>query len=480
MVPLSEARVDSWSDSLTPCWLQERLPHYLWPEDDHRGQVVQVRIVQKRATSDANVGSLVLAVIRQHDGTLLEQMYICSTCTDDELCVKYEEWISTATILPSVGPAVIPMPEANLLLVAFPNDREMRLLTEADLKRWLADHATTLANAGGRYPRWRLKALTVRLLRYAPGERLTTGCRGVFESEDGVQQPFAYIAKQLGKKRRARPLYRNLRSLGHHLSGSPTVRLPRAIAVDDETGLVMMEELPGKELKRSLHEVDVDAVMRALGEMLATFHQVPRRVRQTISVQNELHDVNRAASAIRSVVPSVASRVDACVARCRAMRWTDGTPNVLLHGACRLKHVFIHDGRLALVDVDGIRMGHPGYDLGHFLSSLYYLEAQEAITPAVRETCARRVLEGYAARAPWQVSPVSVLWFVAALLIHKQARKYALHLHDDRREKIDRVLTLAETALAGCEGLRRESSLEAVCHAMRGSRRYEGTSAPAQ
>ena len=253
------------------------------------------------------------------------------------------------------------MPEANLLLVAFPNDREMRLLTEADLKRWLADHATTLANAGGRYPRWRLKALTVRLLRYAPGERLTTGCRGVFESEDGVQQPFAYIAKQLGKKRRARPLYRNLRSLGHHLSGSPTVRLPRAIAVDDETGLVMMEELPGKELKRSLHEVDVDAVMRALGEMLATFHQVPRRVRQTISVQNELHDVNRAASAIRSVVPSVASRVDACVARCRAMRWTDGTPNVLLHGACRLKHVFIHDGRLALVDVDGIRMGHPGY-----------------------------------------------------------------------------------------------------------------------
>ena len=74
----------------------------------------------------------------------------------------------------------------------------------------------------------------------------------------------------------------------------------------------------------------------------------------------------------------------------------------------------------------------------------------------------RRFLEGYSARSPWRLKPAAVLWYTAAVLVHKQARKYVVHLHEDREEKVDRVLRLAEGALAACEHLQPGTSLDVV------------------
>lgn len=135
-------------------------------------------------------------------------------------------------------------------------------------------------------------------------------------------------------------------------------------------------------------------------------------------------------------------------------------PNVLLHGACKAAHVLVDGSRLALVDLDRIGMGHPAYDVGRFLSSLW-LEALPNSPPAYR-TSAYRFLEGYAARAPWRLSPVSVLWYMAAQLIEKGTRKYVLRFREGRQEEVVRIVTLAEKAMAGCEELRGEQSLEAI------------------
>src|SRR5207247_3261108 len=81
---------------------------------------------------------------------------------------------------------------------------------------------------------------------------------------------------------------RNLVALHKHLSGSRGVWLPRPMTFDEETGLVVMEELPGKDLIRALREVDLSSTMREGGEMLATFHQAPRVVRRSISLRETL------------------------------------------------------------------------------------------------------------------------------------------------------------------------------------------------
>jgi thiamine kinase-like enzyme len=113
-----------------------------------------------------------------------------------------------------------------------------------------------------------------------------------------------------------------------------------------------------------------------------------------------------------------------------------------------LNHILIHDDELVLVDLDSLRMGHPAYDLANFLSSLYYLEALERISPAVRCDIARHVLQGYAQGAPRPVSSAAVLWFLASLLVSKQAAKCVAHLQPGRRDRVQAFLTLAHAALA--------------------------------
>jgi aminoglycoside phosphotransferase (APT) family kinase protein len=447
-------------------WLQERLGEELWRNGERPGDVVKVRMIRRRVSAKGHIKSLYRVTLRRCDNTLLEQTYVGSEFPTEALRAEYDSWLSKATIEPAMGRAVILIPEANLMLLAFPNNRQMQVLDNDDLTAWLTRRATALAGQGDRRRRWRLGDVAMQLMQYHPGQRLTVRCRGSFVAEDGTHQPFAYIAKQFRKHKRARSVYRNLRWLGTHLNGSSSLRLPRAVAFDRESGLVVMEEMPGAELEQMLDALDLDRVMPRVGKMLASFHQVPRRVRKTISRRSELEKIRSAAKTIGSVVPSLLDRAETCVTRCRKVRWADDMPGVMLHGAFRPKHVFIDGGALGLIDVDGIRMGHPAYDLAEFLSALHFLETQGHISEEVRRTAAHRFLAGYAAHASWVPPPSAVLWFLATHLLHKHARTQSRCLDESRETKVCHLLMLAETALRGCEELRGEPSLEAIWRIM--------------
>ena len=155
-----------------------------------------------------------------------------------------------------------------------------------------------------------------------------------------------------------------------------------------------------------------------------------------------------------------------CFAALKALQWSDEVPAVLLHGAYRLSHILQADGELALVDLDSIRMGHPGYDLGKFLAYLYYLESSGQVSASARRDAAHKFLEGYTAAAPWRISPAAVLWFLASELMIKQTKKDLMQPGDDRRERVEGVLTLAEAALAAARTSSAGCALPKVCAAI--------------
>ena len=152
---------------------------------------------------------------------------------------------------------------------------------------------------------------------------------------------------------------------------------------------------------------------------------------------------------ISTAFPVLQPRLERLLNELKMVQWDD-SPTTLLHGTFRLNHIFIHGDELALIDFDSMRMGHPACDLANFLSALYYMEAQERLEPSQRQNIARHFIEGYAAKAPLPVQPEALLWFLADQLIRKQAHKYLKHFHADRAQKIERMLALSETALAGC------------------------------
>jgi aminoglycoside phosphotransferase (APT) family kinase protein len=431
-------------------WLRERLGRCIWLEHEIPCPIAEVR-VHHHKYSRRGTTALYDVVFDASGDRAVEQLYIGYELEPAALDAAYAAAVSEATRPPALGRTVVRIPEANLLLVAFPNDRRMHVADEKALHACLGRVALVMANRGQRRGHvWQVKDASFSVLRYAAGQRLTLRCRGSFETDQGVEHPFSFIAKQFRRPDEAKALYRTLVALQEHFADTRRVWLPRPVAFDDQTGLVLMEQLPGKDLLEALAEVDLGETMWGAGQMLATFHQAPRLVHRTASVQQKIDDIRDLARKVEKFFPSALPHLRACLARMLSVRWTDDAPDVLLHGAFRPKHVFVHGGRLALIDVDGICVGHPAHDIGHFLSALYYHEAQGLLSATDRSLAVSRFLQGYAARAPWRLQPVAVLWCTAAQLVHKQARKYVVHNHGDREEKVDHVLSLAERVLAGC------------------------------
>jgi aminoglycoside phosphotransferase (APT) family kinase protein len=448
-------------------WLMDHLPRYLWPDDP---DVQMVDLVIAHAWLSAK-RTIVLYRLRLGHGTQIgEQLYTGYLLPDDGLAAAYACMQHRDVVQPPLGRAVACIPEANLILLAFPNDRNMSLFSTADLRSWFSQ-PRLLVNAAGLACQpdplghettstlrevqssvrdetsHRLHNTRIEVLRYIPTKRCTARCEVTVHVQHEAPKDIRFIAKQFSDASKAKRLYRHLVALGQQQEVDG-VRVPRVLALDEDRALVLLEELPGTDLKQALPTIEVQPVMQAVGELLARLHCLSLRVRKTISRQSELEEVQHAIHTISAAVPGLRHRLFACLDQLSALHWDDTVPSVLLHGSYRLNHIFIHDGALALVDLDSLRVGHPAYDVANFLTALSYAEAQEQLSTSLRRDIVRSFLHGYAAKQPYALPPIAVLWYVVSLLLNKQAYKYVTHLHRDRDEKVQQMLRQAEAALA--------------------------------
>jgi thiamine kinase-like enzyme len=438
--------------ALNSHWLRENLPKYLWHANESSLALIDVEV--KHVWDSKKRVTVLYDLQLNGDGhPATQQQYVGYLVSGERLEKEYRSVLKKAKAQPPFGPAATLVPEANLILMAFPNDRKMSLLSKETLHVWLSAHLDEVANGALAGGRGQVEETKVETLRYVPDKRFTARCRVRLKTEHGDQKEISFIAKQLSDDKKAKRLYRNILSLPRAWAGDRTslrVRLPQALAWDENSAVIFLEDLPGENLASAISTVDLEKTMAAVGELLAHFHHAQKRVRKRVSCKSELKESRSAARAIGKAFPDLRRRLrELCNAQ-REIRWDDHQPVVLLHGSFRLNHLFIHHGELALLDLESLRMGHPAYDIANFLASLYYFEAQERMTAAQRQLIARYFLEGYAAKAPEPVVPRAVLWSLASLLINKQAAKYIAHFHEDRAAKAQRMLALAEAMTACC------------------------------
>jgi aminoglycoside phosphotransferase (APT) family kinase protein len=452
------------SHALDPHWLAANLSPRLWRDDELPGEVVEVKI-RDTWVSLQGLTTLYEVHLRVQSGGVVRQLYVGYEVKSDHFDKEYEALLRTASIPTGFGRPVVPIVEANLILLAFPNARKMRPLSQPELRHWLAGHIDSLVGPRLGTTAWQLEQATLDLLNYVPDRRLTMRCRCHIVADDHSERRISLIAKQFRSRKKAERLYRSLASLERSWR-CPPVSFPKALAFDRDRAIVFMEELPGRDLRRGVAELDLGQVLPAVGTLLATFHRAPTRVRRRTSVASELEMVNGALRIVTRTFPQMRQRARDCLAALNSLQWSDGVPAVLLHGAYRLSHVLHADGELALVDLDSLRMGHPAYDLGKFLAYLYYLEAVGEFSTSARRDAAHKFLEGYTAAAPWRISPAAVLWFLASELMIKQTKKDIIQPGDDRRERVEGVLTLAEAALAAARRSSTGCALPDVCAAI--------------
>lgn len=462
--------------ALNPAWLRQYLPEYLWRENEAPEEICALEVVQvwweeKRTTV------LYQFRLRPNSGAEREQLYVGYHVAAERLSEEYKSALKRAKLQPVAGRAVTVVPEANLVLLAFPNDRKLRLFTQEELGPWLKAkwrEARAALPLRARTKKWRIEAAHYEVLRYVPDKRFTMRCHIRLRHKNGATKTANVIAKQLSDGKKARKSFATLLGLQAawanisrltpkrllELRKTPMpVRFPRALGWDEKRALVFLEEIPGENLERLLGTLAVAPMLYKVGEMLAKFHQAPKRVRKRVTYKSETKEVRQALREIITTFPAWRARLRELLRAFKALSLPAAAQEVLLHGTFRLNHVFVHEGEPALLDLDSLRMGPAAYDLANFLSALYYFEAQGRLSEEQRVTIARAFLQGYAAHASGEVAPAEVLWFLFSLVLNKQASKYVSHHHPDREQKLARMLALAENVAALARGLSADTAL---------------------
>ena len=451
-----------FATAASPDWLTKHLPQHIWRDDEQPGSVQNVQIKKIWESSKRVTVLYDIAYNGSVQGGCTQQ-YVGYIVPDDNLEKEFSRTAKKAKTIPPVGKPVALLKEANLVLAAFPNERRMPLIQVDDFAQWLPKNLQNISFGEFRGQTWDLLEGEIETLKYVPDKRYTTMCNFRLRGKkEGGFANISFVAKQLADDKKARFLLNSLRKLARAWDGAAEasdpkyrltgpVRIPRPLGKLPHKPVVFIETIIGQNLKHVLDEINQERVLPKTGALLANFHKADRRVRTKITCRNEIEEVRETGGVVSKTLPMLENRIKAFFKAWRSVTWQDDAPEVILHGSYRLNHIFINaDEELALLDLDSVRMGRPAYDIANFIASNYYLEAQGRFSAEERRRIHELFLQGYCEHTGFSISQKSVLWFLASLLINKQAFKYVNHSHGDAAEKVELMLSWAEKCLANC------------------------------
>ncbi len=448
---------DAAVPALDAAVVQEHLAAYFAAA--HPGEVTVARLDIRHKWLDPDKGATILYALTLTTATQgrHEQQYVGKVVRSEKAGEEYRAAVKKAKVQPALGEAVILLPRLRLLLYAFPNDPKLKLFTPAKLQEWLTANLRRIWRAARYQPSWQVVQAEVESLRYVPGKRFTGRGRATVASAAGGARELRFIVKQLKDEKAAKKSYRNLVKLWASWpapGGSrPPIRLPRPLAYDERHAAVFLEELPGENLWEVFLRTGDLALIRQAGTLLAQLHCSKRRVSKRVSRRGEWRENRPVLAALKREFPGLRPRLQRLRRAWRAAAKPEHVSHVLLHGSFRLNHIFVHQGELALIDLDSLRLGPPAYDVANLVSSLYYLEGLGQITARQRVAITQHLVAGYAEQSPHRITAEELGWYLISLLVNKQMSKLMAHDHAGRGEKISTLLGQAEAIWAQSRAL---------------------------
>ena len=90
-----------------------------------------------------------------------------------------------------------------------------------------------------------------------------------------------------------------------------------------------------------------------------------------------------------------------------------------LHGAFRAEHVLVRGAHTAFLDLDGMSLGDPLFDVAEFVASLEFLALRTRTTSIDTERTSRRFVECYASSVPWAIDGAALRAYALASILRK-------------------------------------------------------------
>lgn len=354
----------------------------------------------------------------------------------------YKKMNRKSWVQPAYGPPLFWFEDLGLVLWGFPNDA--RLPGIETMAR--SEGVLPVVQALPRLRAFQPGACESTVVKYVPGKRLVM--RHKLSGADG--RKMLVFGKTYAHDRGAgiHAVTERIWEVGQGDADAFASPEPLAWLPDEHT--LLLRALPGTAAIAALDQGDVAAPMAQAGRGLARIHTSGVSDLEPWTAAEEFENFFKATGMLQRYDPDL----QPAVARLRAfgqaaMAAIEPLPPVPIHGAFRFTQLLAYRGRLALVDFDGFRSGHPMCDAGSFAAHLLYLWAKAELDEQRTREAARAFADAYAASAPWGAPPRALHWYAAIQLVAKHAQKCVKRLKDDGDAKIRHLLDTGERLLDG-------------------------------
>jgi tRNA A-37 threonylcarbamoyl transferase component Bud32 len=233
-------------------------------------------------------------------------------------------------------------------------------------------------------------------------------------------------------------------------AGGEGFSVGRPVAYLSDLRSLVQEEVPGSSLYDVLlQEKEATPVARRVARALATLHldeDLPRPRRPRPSKEDFDRRLKRIGATLRRACPhlepEVQEIVGAVVARSEAE-----APTAPTHGDLHLRHILLHGGRPALIDLDAFAEADPLLDIALILSDLAAMSLDSPLPRARARKASQAFVEEYFAHVPESWRDGFPTRYARAVL--KRAAKISRSQIPGWPDKVEALIKEAKSSLAG-------------------------------
>jgi hypothetical protein len=359
-----------------------------------------------------------------------------------EIAHQHRKTTRRTWVTPRYGPAVLFLADLDLLLYGFPNDPQLAgigpVSQPEQLLELLADKPAVAAFAP--------VACQSTAVKYVPGKRLVMRHR----LSNAAGRHLLVYSKTYGHDGGA-AIHAVMEALWDASQGDPEAfACPEPIAWLPEQRSLFLRALPGTAALAALDATALPARMARAGHGLARIHTSRVAGLASWSEADERQNFVKALGMLRRHDAELGPRGERLAALVsRGLAAVEPLAPAPIHTAFRYSQLLEYRDRLALVDFDGFRQGHPMCDVGSFVAHLLYLNAKGELSETATRAAVDAFLSGYQGLVPWGLPPGALHWYAAVILTSKHAQKCVKRLKDDLEVKIRQMLETAERILDG-------------------------------
>ena len=389
-------------------------------------------------------GECVAGYVIKHEtrpsGTPQELFWYGVCCTPETFANAHRKVVAKPWVKPTFGPPFIALTDYKTLLFAYPNDRSLdglRILEREDtLREFLCNHLPR-----ERWPSADEK-LATSVVKYLPERRAVLS----WEAESRPQSSDAAIYLRVYRsKRSATAMHSIMRDLLGWLGSQADLGIPKPLASDRDQNILLLDSLPGVNLKSVLKTARAGEALERTAEALAVLHGYKDSKLPRWTVADHLAKARHTIRLLAKFSPELRKKIEGIgrALHARAPRDQDCASG-FVHGDFNYGQVLIHPTKVGILDFDRAYTGPVVADLGNLLAHLRYqhIEGRQPEDASVTEA----FLEAYARATQKPLAPEVISWWTALALL-RRSDKPIRRLDADGPNKITTLLEEVEGVL---------------------------------